>query len=151
MVLEINWKWVIMQGVKKIDFQIFSAFFLQFLKVPGDKRVQLSQISFKSCLNNIGSELCVFFFQSKCNGNIKKKVSILVFFTFFLLLVTIAFFLKDKYNSESTLFYQLLNLFERWHLFFFLDLKNGQKWSSFKTFTFFQSWGEAQSVWKSTF
>ena len=55
--LEINEKWLFIQGVKKEFIVQHPAFFLPFLKDPADKLRPHSQISFKSWLNNVGSEL----------------------------------------------------------------------------------------------
>ena len=61
--LEINVKWLFIQGVKKEFIVQHPAHFWPFLRAPAEKLMPDSQISFKSWLHNADSEL--YFFLSK--------------------------------------------------------------------------------------
>ena len=52
----------------------------------------------------------IFFFQNKCNGGLKKKLVFSFFKTTFIKNRHSIYLEEKKYNSESTLFTQLLNL-----------------------------------------
>ena len=63
MFLKTNGKWLIIQGVKKKYVQ-HQAYFRPFVKVPAEKLMPHYQISFKSWLNNVESELYIFLLKS---------------------------------------------------------------------------------------
>ena len=66
---EIIGKWLIIQGARKNYFPTSSTF-LALFEGPAEKLMAHSQISFKSWLNNVDSELYTYFFQ--CSGGLKK-------------------------------------------------------------------------------
>ena len=71
--LEINGKWVIKQCAKT-NYCPTSSKLLAIFEGPRRKIMAHSQISFKSWLNNVDSELYTIFFWSRCYGGLKKKV-----------------------------------------------------------------------------
>ena len=82
----------------------------------------------------------------------EKKLIFWVFLLFFSSSCHSIHFENTKYNSESTLFYQLLKLiWECGISFSSRTYKNCQKCSRCRTINFVQGLREAQAVWKPTF
>ena len=61
--MEINGKWLIIQGVKNNNCPTLSAFLAIFKRPSPQTDATLSNL-FQSCLNNVGSELCFLVLKS---------------------------------------------------------------------------------------